>query len=107
MTHFKSLLNDSNVASDVFRNIVIESIEAHDSHCDTCVVNDPHILNDVITREEILQVLSELKRNKSPGIDGLVCELYVESVDIMIIPIVNLFNDILRRGVYPETGARP
>jgi hypothetical protein len=81
--------------------MVNESIEVHDSRCDTCVVNNPRVLNDVITREEILQVMSELKRNKSPGIDG-----YMRSADIMIAPIVNLFNHILREGVYPDTRGK-
>ena len=59
-------------------------------------------LDSPITVHEILYVLSKAKRNKSPGIDGLLYEFFVECKYIMIPILCNLFNVILDSGIIPE-----
>ena len=59
-------------------------------------------LDSPITEHEILYVLSNAKRNKSPGIDGLLYEFFVECKDIMIPILCILFNVILDSGIFPE-----
>ena len=59
-------------------------------------------LDSPITEHEMLYLLSNAKRNKSPGIDGLLCEVFIECKDIMIPFLCNLFNVILDAGIFPE-----
>ena len=63
-------------------------------------------LDSPITEHEILYVLSKAKRNKSPGIDGLLYEFFVECKDIMIPILCNLFNVILASGIFPENWCK-
>ena len=59
-------------------------------------------LDSPITKHEILYVLSNAKRNKSPGMDGLLYEFFVECKYIMIPILCILFNVILDSGNFPE-----
>jgi hypothetical protein len=46
--------------------------------------------------------ISNLKRSKSHGIDGLLNEYFIEYKDLLL-PLLNkLFNDILISGLFPE-----
>ena len=67
-------------------------------------------LNDVVTGDEIHAVLTELKRGKSPGVDGISAEFlkYASwySIDgqhhnALSVPLMLLFNRVLREG-YPH-----
>ena len=101
--HFKDLLNnDANLAND-FSVHVNDENNMHSITCDTCDTNEPDILNHDISEDEIRMVIKNLPTGKSPGIDGIVYELYVHSIDILIEPICKLFNVILNSGVYPDT----
>ena len=71
-----------------------------------CDENEPDILIQDINEDEIRMVITNLPTGKSPGIHGIVYELYVHSTDILIEPICKLFNVILSSGVYPESWFR-
>ena len=101
--HFKDLLNsDANLAND-FSVHVNDENNMHSIACDTCDANESDILNHDISEDEIRMVIKNLPTGKSPGIDGIVYELYVHSFDILIEPICKLFNVILNSGVHPDT----
>ena len=59
--------------------------------------------NQALYEHAILYVLSKSKRNKCPGIDGLLYEFFVECKDIMI-PILNnrLLNVTLTYSIRPD-----
>ena len=54
-----------------------------------------------ISREEVLKAVSKLKRNKSPGLDLLPPELFIDSADLLCDPICKLFNFIFSSSSYP------
>ena len=59
-------------------------------------------LDRIITDDEILVAISNLKRSKSHGIDGLLDEYFIEYRDLLL-PLLNkLFNGILISGLFPE-----
>ena len=65
----------------------------------------PTVLNDIISCSDSIEVLRQLPLGKSPGIDGLQYEAYINSSDIMVEYLCKLFNVILRNGVYPDSWA--
>lgn len=73
--------NDSNVYTE--QNITSTSLDSH------------------ITREEVLTAISKLKRNKSPGLDLLPPELFIDSADLLCDSLCKLFNHIFSSNCYP------
>ena len=54
-----------------------------------------------ISREEVLKAITKLKRNKSPGLDLLPPELFIDSADLLCDAICKLFNYIFSSNNYP------
>ena len=50
-------------------------------------------------------VISSLKSDKSPGIDGLVAEIFKCSFDFISPLLLKLFNIIFLNGMYPNSGS--
>ena len=59
-----------------------------------------------ITNEELNNVISILKVNKSPGLDGLTSEFYKVFWDILKQPFVNMLNETFQKGILPDTMRR-
>ena len=51
---------------------------------------------------EIRDGIKRLKKNKQPGIDLIYNEFIIYGKDILLLPIVNLFNKILSTGIFPD-----
>ena len=49
---------------------------------------------------EIRDGIKRLKKNKQPGIDLIYNEFIIYGKDILLLPIVNLFNKILSTGIF-------
>ena len=63
---------------------------------------EDYIFNSEITNEEILKPVQDLKQDKSAGLDDLIPEFFINSIDI-IIPLLNkFFNRIFDHADYPE-----
>ena len=59
-------------------------------------------LNEHLSDEEIGEQIHNLKKDKAPGIDGLLNEMFVKC-DKMFLPILSKwFNHILSIELYPE-----
>ena len=50
------------------------------------------VLNAHISREEALMALHSLQSGKSPGPDSLVCEVYKEFEQILIDPLLAMYD---------------
>ena len=61
------------------------------------------MLDRPISEEELRKVILTLKSNKSPGIDGLIAEIFKCSFDCMSPLLLRLFNIIFLKGIYPAS----
>ena len=68
----------------------------------TRVEGDESIFNDEISLNEISESISNLKTNKSPGIDGLPTEFLKYSSHIIKEPLYFIFNHIFLSGSFPS-----
>ena len=50
-----------------------------------------------------LNVLKQMKHNKSPGEDGLSKGFFVKFADILLDDLVEMFNNILFQEIMPES----
>ena len=58
-------------------------------------------LDSPLTNAEVMKAFFKLKRNKSPGLDLLPPELFIDSSDLLCEPICKLFNYIFQSNTYP------
>ena len=59
-------------------------------------------LDAPITIEEIERCVKKLSRNKSPGLDELLNEYFIEAIGILSKPLEILFNVVLNSGFCPS-----
>ena len=63
-------------------------------------------LDDDITLEEVHKAIGSLKRGKSPGIDDLVGEIFIECKHIISPLLCKVFNHIYTNSAYPESWTK-
>ena len=80
--------------------------DASETFCEQTNFNetDPDFeeLDKKITVFEVKEVIKALKHNKSVGTGGLLNEYFLESADILISHLTDVFNHILSSGYFPE-----
>ena len=64
---------------------------------------DRESIEGVITKEEILQAIKEMKNNRSPGLDGFTREFYVIMWDLIQNDLVDVITNIYLQERLPET----
>ena len=69
--------------------------------CDNPVCNE--IMNGVITEQEVIDALKNLKNNKAPGTDKIINEFLKNTNSSMISIYCKLFNVIFDTGIIPES----
>ena len=55
-----------------------------------------------VTREQVLQVLKDLRVNKSPGVDGIHPHILKELSDSISYPLSLIFQDCIKSGIIPQ-----
>ena len=60
------------------------------------------ILNQPITEEELTYYIQRLKNRKTPGHDGISCEFLKHAEEILVPPLLDLYNFILKSGDFPS-----
>lgn len=55
------------------------------------------------TCKEVRSGITKLKNNKQPGIDLILNEFMKYGKDILLLPVVKLFNRILKSGTFPDS----
>ena len=68
--------------------------------------NHIEFLDKPFTIEEIKSNISQLNRNKSPGIDNIVPEFFIDSKDFISPYLVTVFNKIYDNGIYPDAWTK-
>ena len=66
--------------------------------------NDKKELCDqIITEQELHVTLKQFKKNKSPGLDGLTAEFYIEFWDFLKLKLVEVYNESFEKGALPDS----
>lgn len=60
-------------------------------------------LDAPISKTEVLDAIKGLQSSKSPGPDGLCVEFYKEFQDLLVDPLLDMFNDALIKGSLPQS----
>lgn len=71
--------------------------------------SETNIINDLdleITQDEVHKVIKYLKTQKSPGMDGLVAEIFKSSADILSPILVKIFNVVFLTWLLSEILVR-
>ncbi len=88
MKTYKSNAKDNNtVCDDTDRSLISE------------------LLNSIVTEEEVMNALGNLKKGKSPGLDGLPIDIFINCKKVLLPIILQLLNYILDNGIYPNRWA--
>ena len=70
------------------------------------VVDEQHILNRIITENEIQSCINRLKNHKAPGPDNILNEYIKISADILMQIYLKTFNLIFSTGLFPDTWSQ-
>ena len=82
------------------------------STCSEFLENDsiPKLSNEkkdfceqVITEQELFATLKKFKKNKSPRLDGLTAEYYLEFWDLLKNKLLEVYNESFNKGALPDT----
>ena len=105
--HFKHVFSDdSNFSSEHVEQFMNQNFNTNANHTETEQQYDTSLLDSPITRDEVQNAISKLKRNKSPGLDLLPPELFIDAADLLADPLCKLFNFIFENNLYPESWTR-
>ena len=78
----------------------------NNEYADTNNDDNINIINDLdleITPEEILNVIKNLKAQKSPGLDGLISEVFKTAADILCPILIKIYNVVFSSECYPKS----
>ena len=89
--HFESLLS-----GEAIESMNLDETESHNQ------LMEDEILDKDITLEELTAAVSSLKNNKSCGNDGLAAEIYKSYFNNCSQFLLNYFNVLLHKGLYPH-----
>ena len=111
--HFNNLYNEPVEMDKIFESFIHENMYEHDISCQHCRSDDQEdtddllILNDEISENEIINAISSMSSNKSPGLDGIVIEL-IKAAKTFYVPIFQkLFNKMLDTEIFLKHGTKP
>lgn len=90
-------LPDSELSFNFHKNINGESTDDYSilDHFKKINSEESTVLNHVITRDEIMESVLNLKNNKAPGLDNIVNEYISTTIDIFPDIYVTGFNSVL------------
>ena len=71
-------------------------------NCLLCLNNEPVNLNKKFQSEELTECVKSLPNGKAPGEDGLTFEMINASIDVLGVQLVQIFNNILDTGQFPD-----
>ena len=90
--YFSELSNDINTVQHDEAEEFCSQTDYNEADCDY------EEFNSEISISEVRAVIRTLKRNKAVGSDGLMNEYFIESTDILISHIIDIFNHVLSSG---------
>ena len=106
--HFKEVFSENcDFTQDFVENFVSDNLSGNNSEATNENQNlDTSSRDALISVEEVKKAASHLKSNKSPDIDLLPPELFLDSVDLIGNMLCKLFNHIFSNSIYPESWTK-
>lgn len=98
--YYKNLLNQDINNDMEFSRQCEEQIVEHDEYCNECA--EDNSLNEDISESEVKNVIMHMQKNKAPGYDGLIIELFQITVESVAPRLCKLYNKILTTSEFPE-----
>ena len=98
--------DDSIFSSEHVEQFINQNFNTKVNYTETEQQYDTSLLDAPITRDEVQTAISKLKRNKSPGLDLLSPELFIDAADLLADPLCKLFNFIFENNLYSESWTR-
>lgn len=86
----------------VFKDDYVEEILKNDILYD----NSINVLDDNFCEDEIIKAITRLKRQKSPGDDLLIADMFIDSKEQLAPMLCKLFNYIYNSDVYPQSWTK-
>ncbi len=111
-SYYNELLNQNIAIDQDFMNECEENVNSHNDECRYCnndddTQNDSLMqLNSNISEAEVHDVILDMKKGKAPGVDGLVVELFQNSMNIVVPKLCKLYNRILNGNEFPEQWSK-
>ena len=87
-------------------SILANKIVAHPNYTYTQTTLSNTFYLERTTKEEVKQIINQLKRGKSPGIDGIKSETVQEIVEFIITPLTFVINLSMETGVFHNSLKR-
>lgn len=96
--------------SELYRSecVDVEEIKSYIHKCETkkLTTNDKELCDREITMEEVISSIDGLKKNKSPGLDGLTPEFYKVFKNELIKPLYNMIVETHALGSLPDSARK-
>jgi len=86
-------VNESDI-NDYFDNIIPENVLSQENL---------QICEGLFTTEECFNAITKMKRNKSPGLDGISIEFYEKFWPLLGELLVDVFNDSFKKGILTDS----
>ncbi|MCU7801012.1 MAG: hypothetical protein KZQ70_12955 [gamma proteobacterium symbiont of Lucinoma myriamae] len=103
--HFKDIYCDSEKFNVNYVEEIINQMNTDDNF-NVQINIATEALDAVITVQDVYKAITKLKRNKSPGIDLLPPELFLDSSDLICPLLAKLFNHLFDNHLYPESWTK-
>lgn len=104
--NFSSSVEASNYCNDYYINIGVEMEKAIPPPQQVEQQIDPPIVNSIyfnpITRAELINCISNLKNNSSPGYDGIEANIIKQTHLEILDPLLHILNLIIKTGKIPS-----
>lgn len=116
-THVRHLMGDKKTDHSIkielntwythFQNLFNHDVAYNENVVQEDVPTDPdHVLNAIITIDEVLIAVRNLKTGKAGGLDGILSEMLKAGKHVTVSFLTDLFNAIFDQGRYPSQWAK-
>lgn len=99
---FQKFYSDLYTASSPLEEDILSFLQAH-GFTKQLSLEHAAFLDEPIAQEEVMNAISRLKNNKSPGSDGYGAEFYKAFAPQLTPFLVTTFNDVLETGTVPSS----
>ena len=100
--------------AEIFNQFFVQKIEDLKENSDTTQIKDPteklrekvrsknlHFTLKTVTEKRVAEVMNEMKKKKSAGMDGISQDILLMGADILAAPLTRVINNSISNGTFP------